>query len=83
LFFAKANNAAGIRSAWRKETTMLILTRKAGESLVIANNIVVTVIGTNNGQVRLGIEAPADVVVDREEIHERRQRDLEVANAGA
>jgi carbon storage regulator len=56
---------------------MLILTRKAGESLVIANTIVVTVIGTNNGQVRLGIEAPAHVVVDREEIHQRRQAELQ------
>lgn len=56
---------------------MLILTRKAGESLVIANNIVVTVIGVNHGQVRLGIEAPAHVVVDREEIHQRRQADLQ------
>ena len=62
---------------------MLILTRKAGEAIVIANNIVVTILGINNGQVRLGVEAPANVVVDREEIHQRRQRDLEVANAGA
>ena len=56
---------------------MLILTRKAGESLVIANNIIVTVIGLNQGQVRLGIQAPAHVVVDREEIHQRRQADLQ------
>lgn len=59
---------------------MLILSRKAGESIVIANNIVVTVVGVTNGQVRLGIEAPAGVIVDREEIHQRRQRDLGVAN---
>ncbi len=62
---------------------MLILTRKAGEAIVIANNTVVTILGINNGQVRLGVEAPANVVVDREEIHQRRQRDLEVSNAGA
>lgn len=56
---------------------MLILTRKVGEALVIANNIIVTVIGVNNGQVRLGIKAPAHVVVDREEVHQRRQADLQ------
>jgi len=54
---------------------MLILSRKAGESIVIANNIVVTVVSVTNGQVRLGIEAPAGVIVDREEIHQRRHRD--------
>ncbi len=52
---------------------MLILSRKAGESIVIANNIVVTVVSVTNGQVRLGIDAPAGVIVDREEIHQRRQ----------
>lgn len=51
---------------------MLILSRKAGESIVIADNIIVTVISVTNGQVRLGIEAPAGVIVDREEIHQRR-----------
>lgn len=54
---------------------MLILSRKAGESIVIDNNIVVTVLSITNGQVRLGIEAPAGVIVDREEIHQVRQRD--------
>lgn len=52
---------------------MLILSRKGGESIVIDNNIVVTVLSITNGQVRLGIEAPAGVIVDREEIHQVRQ----------
>lgn len=51
---------------------MLILSRRAGESIVIADNIVVTVLSVTNGQVRLGIEAPAGVIVDREEVHHRR-----------
>jgi carbon storage regulator len=62
---------------------MLILSRRVGESIVIAGDITVVVVGINNGQVRLGVEAPAAVTVDRQEVHERRQRDLEVANAGA
>lgn len=54
---------------------MLILSRRTGESIVIGNNIIVTVVSIKDGQVRLGIEAPAHVVVDREEIHQRRQAD--------
>ncbi len=50
---------------------MLILTRKAGETIVINDNIRVTVLQVNGGQVKLGIEAPAEVAVHREEIHER------------
>lgn len=52
---------------------MLILTRKIGEQIRIANNIQVRVIGIDGGQVRLGIEAPADVEVHREEVHARIQ----------
>ncbi|MDZ5601709.1 carbon storage regulator CsrA [Pseudomonas sp. RP23018S] len=50
---------------------MLILTRKAGETIVINDNVRVTVLQVNGGQVKLGIEAPAEVAVHREEIHER------------
>ncbi|WP_409286961.1 carbon storage regulator CsrA [Pseudomonas guariconensis] len=48
---------------------MLILTRKVGESIIIGDDIVVTVTQVNNYQVRLGIEAPKSVEVHREEIH--------------
>lgn len=52
---------------------MLILTRRIGESLIIGGDIKVTVLGMNaSRQLRLGIEAPKHINVDREEIHERR-----------
>ena len=49
---------------------MLILSRKIGESIIINGNIAVKVIDIKNGNVRLGIAAPHDIVVDREEIYE-------------
>ncbi|AVF54172.1 carbon storage regulator [Pseudomonas fulva] len=51
---------------------MLMLSRNTGKSIVIGGNIWVTVASVNGQQVRLGIVAPAGVVVDREEIHQRR-----------
>ncbi|WP_145186029.1 carbon storage regulator [Pseudomonas sp. URMO17WK12:I11] len=54
---------------------MLMLTRNVGKAIVIAGNIRVTVSAVNGHQVRLGIAAPAGVVVDREEIHRRRIED--------
>ena len=50
---------------------MLVLTRKLGERLKIGHAITVTVIEIKNGQVRLGIEAPANVAVHREEVYQR------------
>lgn len=50
---------------------MLILTRKVGETIVINDTILVTVLQVKGGQVRLGIEAPKDVSVHRQEIQER------------
>jgi carbon storage regulator len=47
---------------------MLILTRRVGETLVIAENIEITVLGVKGGQVRIGVKAPRDVSVHREEI---------------
>lgn len=55
---------------------MLVLTRKVGEQLVIDGNIVVTVISIDGGKVRLGVLAPKSVRVDREEVHQRRQEEL-------
>jgi carbon storage regulator len=56
---------------------MLILTRRAGETLRIGDNVEVTVMAINGTQVRIGIKAPRTVVVDREEIAERKRRDKE------
>jgi carbon storage regulator len=50
---------------------MLVLARRIGEAIVIDNTIEVTVLSTHNGQVRLGINAPRDVRVDRQEVHDR------------
>ncbi|MDP9666294.1 UNVERIFIED_ORG: carbon storage regulator [Pseudomonas cremoricolorata] len=58
---------------------MLILTRKVGESIVINDTILVTVLQVKGGQVRLGIEAPKDVSVHRQEIQERINSKAEVA----
>jgi len=52
---------------------MLILTRKIGESLIIDNNIKVTSLDDNNGQIKIGIDAPREVSVHREEVYERIQ----------
>jgi carbon storage regulator len=50
---------------------MLILTRRIGEKLIIGENVTVSVLGVKGHQVRIGIEAPRDVRVNREEIHQR------------
>jgi carbon storage regulator len=60
---------------------MLILTRRAGEALRIGDDIEVTVMAVNGSQVRIGIQAPRDVTVDREEIAVRKRRDRESAAA--
>ena len=52
---------------------MLILTRKIGESLKIGEDVTVTVMAVKGNQVRIGINAPKDVAVHREEIYERVQ----------
>jgi len=51
---------------------MLVLSRRKGEAVVIADGIRVSVISISNGRVRLGFEAPPDITVDREEIHEAK-----------
>jgi carbon storage regulator len=62
---------------------MLILTRRAGEALRIGDEIEVTVMAVNGSQVRIGINAPRDIAVDREEIAQLKRRDREALAAGA
>ena len=50
---------------------MLILTRRTGESVKIGDDVTVTVLGTRHGQVRIGVTAPRNIVVHREEVYER------------
>jgi carbon storage regulator len=50
---------------------MLILTRRVGEAIMIGNDVTVTVLGVKGNQVRVGVNAPRDVAVHREEIFER------------
>jgi len=50
---------------------MLILTRRVGETLMIGDSITVTILGVKGNQVRVGVNAPKDVAVHREEIYQR------------
>ena len=52
---------------------MLILTRRVGESLMVGDDITITVLGVKGNQVRIGVNAPRDVAVHREEIYNRIQ----------
>ena len=54
---------------------MLILTRRVGETLMIGTDVTVTVVGVNGNQVKLGINAPREVEVHREEVYERVQQE--------
>jgi carbon storage regulator len=58
---------------------MLVLTRRVGEEIIIANNIHITVVSVRGECVRLGIAAPPSVPVDRQEVHQRRQQSARAA----
>ena len=55
--------------------SMLILTRRVGETLMIGDDVTVTVLGVKGNQVRIGVNAPRDVSVHREEIYDRIKRE--------
>lgn len=60
---------------------MLILTRRIGETLMVGDDITVTVLGVKGNQVRIGVNAPRDLAVHRQEVYERiRHEDRRVAN---
>lgn len=58
---------------------MLVLSRRVGESIVIGNEVVVTVLDVRGDQIRVGVDAPRDVQIHREEVH----RSLQAENARA
>jgi carbon storage regulator len=62
---------------------MLILTRRVGETVMIGDDVTITVLGVKGNQVRVGINAPKHVAVHREEIYERIKREQQQADAEA
>jgi carbon storage regulator len=61
---------------------MLILTRRVGETVMIGNDVTVTILGVKGNQVRVGINAPKNVAVHREEIYERIKREQQGESQG-
>jgi carbon storage regulator len=62
---------------------MLILTRRVGETLMVGDDVTVTVLGVKGNQVRIGVNAPKDVSVHREEIYLRIQEESEPNEASS
>ena len=85
LWERKLGNIIKISRIQKVGGLMLILTRRVGESLKVGDEITITVLGVKGSQVRIGVNAPKDVSVHREEIYERikkEQGDAELPAAG-
>jgi carbon storage regulator len=74
-------NSHLIHQPWKGEPHMLVLTRKINESIVIDNKIGIKIVKITGNRVRLAIEAPHDVNIDRAEVRERMQEFLEIDQA--
>ena len=61
---------------------MLILTRRVGESVMIGDEVTITVLGVKGNQVRIGVNAPKDVSVHRQEIYERIRKEQDDEGSG-
>lgn len=59
---------------------MLILTRKVGEKLIIGDNVTVSILSLKGNQIRIGIDAPRDIEINREEIHQKILKEREKLN---